>query len=103
MYISYDALMFVLHNSPDDQQIQVDFALPAYPPIRYIVYCRPRVSSYEVALKIGTRKEIDKRRYHSLNEFISWIQSLKISARLHKAQLTIDLLPISPVIQIHLT
>lgn len=103
MYITYDALMLVLYNSPDDQQILVNFSLNAYPPVQYIVYCRPRQRSYEVALRIGQRKEIDRRHFVNVDDISVWVKNIKAAAKIHGGEVTFDLLPIASQIRIKLT
>lgn len=78
MNISYDELMFVLRHSPDDQQVLLDITWEAYPAVQYIMYGRPQEQVYEAALRIGQKKEFDRRYFASVDELSSWLKDIMI-------------------------
>ena len=80
MNISYDELMFVLRHSPDDQQVLLDITWEAYPAVQYIMYGRPQEQVYEAALRIGQKKEFDRRYFASVDELSSWLKDIMIAA-----------------------
>lgn len=103
MNISYDELMFVLRHSPDDQQVLLDIDWSNYPAVQYIMYSRPQQSVYEAALRIGQKKEFDRRYFASVDELSSWLKNIMVAVNIHHGKATLDLLPIAPFIKIQLT
>lgn len=104
MIITYEELMFVLRHSPDDQQVLLDITWDAYPAVQYIMYSRPQEQVYEAALRIGQKKEFDRRYFASVDELSSWLKDIMIAAvNIHHGKATLDLLPIAPFIKIQLT
>lgn len=103
MNVTYEELMFVLRHSPDDQQVLLDITWSPYPAIQYIIYSRPQQPVYEVALRVGQRREIDRRHFECVDEFSSWLKDIMVAVNIHHGKATLDLLPIAPFIKIQLT